>query len=717
MTQPNVLFIACDDMASIRCMMNRLMPTLDFPSIGRISGEGASFDRAYCTVPICGPARAATMTGLSPVETGILSNAPRWEWFLRPENLLTFKLRQSGYYVGTVGKVHHGYVPVSDDVYRALYDNAPFSFKKWTPERAEARRDGMGPNAYPAGSEDQFYDGQVRMETIRFLKEYDGQKPFWWECGFKAPHTPYEATEEYDAIVRAHDVVMPDAWKDGWEISDFSAVWMGKDFDRKRPCDWSGEEMEFWKNSVRNYAASMLMLDYNVGKVLDALDASAFADNTIVSFYSDHGYHLGDMGKWHKFTLWEQAALAPLSIKVPGMRAQRIDHPVSHHDLLATLLDYCGAEPRLNHRGRSLRPFIETGTSDRHDRMVPTFWFGCGSGVRGRYRATLNYDGTEEMFDVVDDPFCLRNLAPDHADWPALRADLVATMGEWGWSVVDNGTVNPAGGFGTTIYGNQGDPLVMPAKTVAYWGDVAISGRTPYYHEVYLNLTDGDRSYRIPPHVNGVRFSGEFTDSVATFYLGNTDTDFDVSITNAARMEIHMGEGDDSFWDDAANPVVVHAGPGTKTIERFGKKGGTFHAGVGNSHVSGGAGDDVFRGAYGTMHAFGLGGNDTLHTGHADVTCWLHEGKNAIFIEGGRNQINPGPGGDRIVILRTGLPQDLRGIDRDDMIDLSDFGHLPPPRWSSKNDNTHILRVCDEEITFRGLPLDTLKSRIKGYAA
>ncbi len=716
MTRPNVLFIACDDMASITHMMNVLMPTLAFPNIARITGQGADFTRAYCTVPICGPARAAVMTGLSPAETGILSNAPRWEWFLRPELLLTYRLRQEGYYLGTIGKIHHGYVPLTEEVHRILYDSPRVEFPRWTPERIDRRRPGMGPNAYAAGTEDQFYDGQVRAGTIRFLQDYDGAKPFWWECGFKAPHTPYDATEEYDALAAGHDVVMPEAWADGWSLPNFADTWIGKKYGETPPRDWSEEAMDHWRASVRNYGAAMLMLDYNLGLVLDALAASRFADNTIVSFYSDHGYHLGDMGRWHKFTLWEQAALAPMAIRVPGLGPQRIDAPVSHHDLMATLLDYCGVSARAGHRGRSLRPFVETGASEAHDRMVPTFWFGCGSGAKGRYRATLSYDGGGEMFDVVADPFCLKNLAPGHPDWPVLRSELIATMRDHGWSVVDEGVVIPAGSQAMTVWGELAQPVRLPAKIIAFWGDISVEGRTPGWREIWLNLKSGDATYRLPPHVRGLRFSGEYTDAVATVLLNGSDNDVDLSITTAARFDIHMGEGDDTFWDDAGNAVTLHAGPGDKVVEKFGRRGGVFHGGVGNSRVTGGPGDDAIHGGYGTLHAFGHGGNDTLTTGHSDVTAWLHDGRNEVLIEGGRNQINPGHGPDRITVRRTGLPQDLRGLDASDLIDLSDFAPLGPPEWKSDNPVTHRLRIADEEIVFRGLPLKVLRARITGYA-
>src|SRR5690606_1535585 len=116
------------------------------------------------------------------------------------------------------------------------------------------------------------------------------------------------------------DVHLDDNWNQVWEVSAFADAYVrqfggGGGLD---PDTWSASKELAIRHEIRNYAAGALFMDAMLGRVLDALAASTFANDTVVTFYSDHGYHLGDRNRWHKFTLYEQAARAPMIIKVPG---------------------------------------------------------------------------------------------------------------------------------------------------------------------------------------------------------------------------------------------------------------------------------------------------------------------------------------------------------------------------------------------------------------
>ena len=176
-----------------------------------------------------------------------------------------------------------------------------------------------------------------------------------------------------------------------------------------------------WRKAVHGYLAATAFADAQVGRVLDALDKSGQADNTIVVLWTDHGWHLGEKKHWRKFTLWEESARTPLMFVVPKGLAKalpggtladvRVDRPVGLIDIYPTLLDLCGLAANPANEGRSLAPLLADKNA-KWQRPALTTHGRNNHGLRtARWRYIRYADGSEELYDHEADPNEWRNLA------------------------------------------------------------------------------------------------------------------------------------------------------------------------------------------------------------------------------------------------------------------------------------------------------------------
>jgi arylsulfatase A-like enzyme len=178
-----------------------------------------------------------------------------------------------------------------------------------------------------------------------------------------------------------------------------------------------------WKPAVQAYLASISFADANVGRVLDALEDSPYGDNTIVVFWSDHGYHLGEKGHWHKRTLWERSTRVPLIIAAPGVTKPRTkcSRPVSLLDIYPTLIALCRVGERIDLEGKDLSPLLKDPQAKWENAAVTT-WQPDNHSVRTeRWRYTRYRTGEEELYDHNVDPNEWNNLASDDRYGPVKR--------------------------------------------------------------------------------------------------------------------------------------------------------------------------------------------------------------------------------------------------------------------------------------------------------
>jgi uncharacterized sulfatase len=264
------------------------------------------------------------------------------------------------------------------------------------------------------GTDDEQTDGKVTAEVIRLLEE-NQDKPFFIAAGFYRPHCPYIAPKKYFDLYPLSSV------KIGSHIPGERKRGPTPAFASSQPWPWFGVSEEQATEALRAYWATITFVDAQVGRLLDALDRLKLADNTIVVFWSDHGYHTGEHGLWMKMSLFENSARVPLIIAAPGRAQGKASaRTVELVDLYPTLADLAGLDPPANLAGASLRPLLDD-PSAKWERPAYTQLQRAqfpGYSVRDeRYRYT-EWDGGSrgvQLFDYETDPGELNNLAADTA--------------------------------------------------------------------------------------------------------------------------------------------------------------------------------------------------------------------------------------------------------------------------------------------------------------
>ena len=399
----NVLFIAVDDLNhSLGCYGHRSAKT---PNIDRLAASGMRFDRAYCQYPVCNPSRSSLLSGLRPDSTGIFNNTTPFRSRLPDVVTLPQLFREAGYFTARLGKIFHSAGEFDDP-------------KAWDatsdPRATTIGRKGQGRNLTDGqvkwchwlaaeGEDEDQPDGQLAAEAIRFL-EQSRDKPFFLGLGFHKPHDPFIAPKRYFNLYPLDQLTPPLVPQDASPLHPLAIASPWKQsFDRFTDQD----RREF----LRAYYAGVSFMDAQVGKVLQALDRLKLADNTIVLFFGDHGYHLGDHGWWNKNTLYEHSAHAPLLVVAPGETAPgtTCGRFVEFVDFYPTLADLSGLAAPAELEGRSFRPLLRQPDKEWKEAAFTQVQRGAvmGRTVRtDRWRYT-EWDGGKqgaELYDQQNDP-------------------------------------------------------------------------------------------------------------------------------------------------------------------------------------------------------------------------------------------------------------------------------------------------------------------------
>jgi arylsulfatase A-like enzyme len=234
---------------------------------------------------------------------------------------------------------------------------------------------------------------------------------------------PWYAPPKYFGLYPLGEITLPDVPED--DLDDVPAE--GRELSKKRRADFERiKKAGKWKEAVQAYLASISFADAQLGRVLDALEKSSHKDNTIIVFWSDHGWHLGEKNHWHKMTLWEEAARIPLIWVGPGLEGGVCARPVDTLCIYPTLLELCGLPPRDDLDGVSIAPLLKN--PDRQwDRPAVTEFKRGQCAVRSqRFRYIRYGDGSEELYDHDRDAHEWKNLAAD----PRL-ADVKQGLRQW----------------------------------------------------------------------------------------------------------------------------------------------------------------------------------------------------------------------------------------------------------------------------------------------
>ncbi|MBT3383452.1 MAG: sulfatase [Prolixibacteraceae bacterium] len=428
--QPNVIMISVDDMNDwVSCLNDfQMVETLN---MDRLAEMGTLFTNAYCAAPLCNPSRTAIFTGMSPARTGIVNNArdESGAWKLRWPELNTMPLwfKKNGYTVVGGGKTYHETVPELFNPLHQWDEYFPLEIEKFK-QKPHLEKLGIKDRewfsdmpSHPNGSWDwgPFFcedfdmgDGKTTKWAMDFLsKNHD--KPFFLALGLFHPHLPFYAPKKYFDALPMDSVKLPEA--PDWDLDDLPEgakkfMRAGNDKGFKMVAE-SGE----LKNAIRAYLASIAYVDALVGYLLESLENSKYAENTIIIFWSDHGYQFGEKERFSKRSLWRRSSRVLFTVKAPGITKPEMicKQPVSLLDIYPTLLELCNL-PQPGHEldGISLIPQLEDNEKKRRPAVI-THEIGNNSVCDEHWTYIQYKDGGEELYDRDVDLNEWKNLAKD----------------------------------------------------------------------------------------------------------------------------------------------------------------------------------------------------------------------------------------------------------------------------------------------------------------
>jgi arylsulfatase A-like enzyme len=454
-SKPNILLIMCDQFRFDRLgiMGDRVIRT---PNLDALAREGIFFTNAYCPSPVCSPSRAALKTGLFPPGNGVVTNwvpfkdtidgSTTIENYLLPE-----RLHNQGYLTGMVGKLH--FVPPEDSFgfdFKVLHD-APYSvyanddkhseYIRWLKDKyfkdngkdivAIFDRD----ESYYPDSIYQFIMGSgwrteeqhdipwTVSESIKFLENHTGEKPFFLFTSFFGPHQPYLAPSPWDTLYDPADIDLGPRFDARLENSPIFQMDQGKLVERLRK-DW---DVNRYREVIAAYYGQISMIDHYLGKLFDYLKKNALWDNTWILFTADHGDFNGAYGTFFKGEMYDVSVKIPLIIKpIRGKWITgKMEQPVSSLDLYGTILEIAGNAGWRNlpqMESISLFPLLHEGNSGNGKEKIfsiigsepATNLCMMREGPLKIIRKSIeNQPPLYELYDLDSDPFETRNVSGD----------------------------------------------------------------------------------------------------------------------------------------------------------------------------------------------------------------------------------------------------------------------------------------------------------------
>ncbi len=425
--KPNVIFFSVDD-------CNDWINALGFkqavtPNIDRLAKRGLLFTDAHVVGVYCAPSRTALMTGQASWNTGMY--ADEIYMYDYPE-MISFPecFKNNGYKVYGGGKLfHHREGCVDLDafdyyyIWNKAYRKTGFRYQVWgsgSPVPANIPRTESGKKTWSKNDyaqidnkdEDRMADTKTVSFGVDFLKE-EHEKPFLLALGTWAPHNPLYVPKKYFDLYDLEKIKRPELPED--DMDDLPRRIRNIVLNRKKKRTDVVMKTGEYKNFLQAYLASISYADAQLGRVIDALDKSKYKDNTIVVFWSDHGYHFGEKGYWGKHTLWERTTHIPHVWAGPGIPANaKHNFPVSALDIFPTLVDVCGLKNKQELDGKSMKEIFKDPKKDFDRIAITASHKGNGfSIVNKEWRYMRHPHGEEELYDRKTDRTEWKNLAKD----------------------------------------------------------------------------------------------------------------------------------------------------------------------------------------------------------------------------------------------------------------------------------------------------------------
>ncbi|HUQ69706.1 MAG TPA: sulfatase, partial [Planctomycetaceae bacterium] len=413
----NVLFLMSDDMRpDLGCYGH---PQVKSPNIDGLAKVGVRFDRAYCQYPLCNPSRSSMLNGKHPTTTNVLNNQA-WFGGLHPDFVsLPKHFKQSGYQSLACGKIFHGGIDDTDawsaGGVKRNFDGPSAPASKVTTKDRMKTSDRI---IVLEGDGESHNDHRTATKAIEYLRAHQKER-FFLACGFTKPHSPPTAPQRFFDLYDPDTIKLPASFAARAAApAGFPPASITPNGDLFIQRDATPEEA---KKVIEAYWASISFTDWNVGRVLAELDRLKLRDSTIVLFWGDHGYHLGEFGKWSKHgSLYEVGTRVPLIISAPNVKAngQTVAVPVQSLDVYPTLCELCGIATPKGLEGHTLTTLLNDPAAkwDHPAYSVAGNAKNLGVAVRtARYRYA-EYNGGEGgamLFDEVNDPQESKNLIDD----------------------------------------------------------------------------------------------------------------------------------------------------------------------------------------------------------------------------------------------------------------------------------------------------------------
>lgn len=434
--RPNVLFIAVDDLRpELACYGKEHIQS---PHIDSLAAEGTVFARAYCQVAVCGASRASLMTGLRPTPKRFLTYLTYAEKDAPGAMTLPEEFKRNGYHCISNGKIFH---------HRSDTEDQSWSEPAWKPRiggatpldpESKKLRGGTknrGPVFEAAEVPDHAYpDGQTAEKTVSDLKRMKAEgKSFFIAFGFLKPHLPFYAPKRYWDLYDPEEIAVadnqfkplnaPEALKGSGEIHSY----------HDRGLEYNSDE---WHRRNRHgYYACVSYIDAQIGKILGALEELKLRENTIIAFWGDHGFHLGEHNYWSKHNVLHWSTHSPLIVSAPGLRkGQKVDRLVEFVDIYPSLCDLAGITTvNQGLQGVSFKPLM-MDPSQAWKRAAFSKYGSAVSVITERYNYAEFKNGERILFDLREDAGENENVValPEHRE----RVEALSQILADGWEKV-----------------------------------------------------------------------------------------------------------------------------------------------------------------------------------------------------------------------------------------------------------------------------------------
>ncbi len=439
--KPNIVFISIDDLNDWVGFLGHQQAIT--PHMDRLASKGFSFTNAHCPAPICGPSRTAILSGLQPVTSGVYDNNIKFSRDL-PERVTVLEhFRNNGYQVYGVGKLFHG---GGSNFPKAAFDHyggrrgsaAPFTSSELHTSKQNPYHEvtkggktfkiplnGMpadrywnkshtfdwGPVDLPDSLFSDRYSVDWAIEKLDKIKDH----PFLLALGFERPHQPLFNPKRFHDLYPLNKVILPKVPENEFEDLPERAKQLAlypKTSGRHKTVIKYGQ----WENAVSSYLASISFVDELIGDLVKTLDQYAMMKNTWIILWSDHGWHLGEKFHWGKATGWFRSTRVPFLIVPPQGNDQfeksvSVKNMVNLLDLAPTMADMAGIPKNTQWEGRSLMPILKKQVKKWEEVTLTTFSIGSHSVSTPNWQLISYFDGSYELYDLINDPDQFINLA------------------------------------------------------------------------------------------------------------------------------------------------------------------------------------------------------------------------------------------------------------------------------------------------------------------